>query len=189
MVKIYHADSVSLTSDAVLDLLERGQAQAVHFACHGTMTISDPDASALIMEDTPNNLTPPLVARQEVCDGLGSQHPLVFLNACEAAGTAASLSLVAGFPAAFLYAGAAALVSPLWAINDDCAHRIAEDFYKDVFTVADGKTLGATLRDLRARWEEERRLTFLAYVLYGDPLAKVEYKPDLSAAKISASGA
>ena len=34
-----------------------------------------------MLEDTPNDLTPLAIARSEVCDGLGSRHPLVFLNA------------------------------------------------------------------------------------------------------------
>lgn len=173
----YHAEPVALKSGDMLAFLEGGSAQAAHFACHGKMSISDPDASLLVMEDSPANLKPKHVARREVCDGLGSQHPLIFLNACEVGGTAASLSLVAGFPAAFLYAGAAALVSPLWAVNDAHAHRIAEDFYQQVFKAGAGKPLGAVLRDLRARWKEEAHLTFLAYVLYGDPLAHVSYEP------------
>ncbi|HET7865885.1 MAG TPA: CHAT domain-containing protein [Burkholderiaceae bacterium] len=173
----YHAEPVALKSGDMLAFLEGGGVQAAHFACHGKMSISDPDASLLVMEDSPANLKPKHVARREVCDGLGRQHPLIFLNACEVGGTAASLSLVAGFPAAFLYAGAAALVSPLWAVNDAHAHRIAEDFYQQVFKAGAGKPLGAVLRDLRARWKEEAHLTFLAYVLYGDPLAHVSYEP------------
>jgi len=176
MVDTYCADPVPLTSDALLDFLEKGRVQAVHFACHGNMSISDPDASRLVMEDTPNDLTPLAVARSEVCNGLGSEHPLVFLNACEVGGAATALSLVAGFPAAFLYAGAAALVSPLWAVNDEHARRIAEDFYREVFAAAGGRTIGEVLRDLRQRWQTEKHLTFLAYVLYGDPLARVVYQ-------------
>jgi hypothetical protein len=177
LVDTYHAEAVVLKSGHMLAFLESSGVQAAHFACHGKMSISDPDASLLVMEDSPANLKPRHVARREVCDGLGSQHPLIFLNACEVGGTAASLSLVAGFPAAFLYAGAAALVSPLWAVNDAHAHRIAEDFYQQVFKAGAGKPLGAVLRDLRVRWKEEAHLTFLAYVLYGDPLAHVSYEP------------
>jgi CHAT domain-containing protein len=177
LVDTYHAQAVALKSSPMLAFLECSNVQAAHFACHGKMSINDPDASLLVMEDSPANLKPKHVARREVCEGLGSQRPLIFLNACEVGGTAAALSLVAGFPAAFLYAGAAALVSPLWAVNDAHAHRIAEDFYRQVFQAGASKPLGAVLRDLRARWKEEAHLTFLAYVLYGDPLAHVSYEP------------
>jgi hypothetical protein len=177
MVDDYRAAPVPLMSDPMLDFLEHGAVQAVHLACHGKMSITDPDASVLVMEDTPNDLTPLSIARSEVCAGLGIQHPLVFLNACEVGAAAASMSLVAGFPAAFLYSGAAALVSPLWAVNDERARKIAEEFYREVFIAGGGKPLGAVLRDLRARWKEEKHLTYLAYVLYGDPMAKVDYRP------------
>ncbi|MHB8766010.1 MAG: CHAT domain-containing protein, partial [Deferrisomatales bacterium] len=176
LVDGYGAAPVPLVSDALLDFLEGGAAQAVHLACHGKMSITDPDASVLVMEDTPNDLTPLSIARSEVCEGLGVQHPLVFLNACEVGAAAASLSLVAGFPAAFLYSGAAALVSPLWAVNDERARGIAEEFYREVFVAGGGKPLGAALRDLRARWKQEKHLTYLAYVLYGDPMATVDYR-------------
>jgi hypothetical protein len=176
MVDTYHADDVPLTSDGLLDFLEGGTAQALHLACHGKMSITDPDASVLVMEDTPHDLTPLSVARSEVRKGLGSQHPLVFLNACEVGAAGASLSLVAGFPAAFLYAGASALVSPLWAVNDERAGKIAEEFYREAFVAGGGKPLGAVLRDLRARWKKEKHLTYLAYVLYGDPMARVDYQ-------------
>ena len=176
MLDTYHADDVPLTSDGLLDFLEGGTAQALHLACHGKMSITDPDASVLVMEDTPRDLTPMSVARNEVCNGLGSQHPLVFLNACEVGAAGASLSLVAGFPAAFLYAGASALVSPLWAVNDERARKIAEEFYREAFVAGGGKPLGAVLRDLRALWKKEKHLTYLAYVLYGDPMARVDYQ-------------
>ncbi|SEN30123.1 CHAT domain-containing protein [Nitrosospira multiformis] len=175
MVDTYRADEVPLTSERLRGFLEGGVAQALHIACHGQMSIIDPDASYLLMEDTPQKLTPLLVARHEVCNGFGRQHPLVFLNACDVGAIGASLSLVAGFPAAFLYAGASALVSPLWAINDERAQKIAEEFYREAFVASGGKPLGAVLRDIRARWKEEKHLTYLAYVLYGDPMAQVDY--------------
>lgn len=171
----YHARKVSLTSIALKQLLEGGQVQAVHLACHGKMSISAPNSSLLVLEDTPNDLKPLAVARSEVRRGLGRQHPLVFLNACEVGAAAASLSIVAGFPAAFLNAGAAAVISPLWAINDERAEQIAEEFYRDAFR--NGMPLGEILRNVRERWKSERHLTYLAYVLYGDPLARVDYNP------------
>ena len=176
MVETYHAEDVPLTSVGLRGFLEKGAAQVLHLACHGRMSIPHPDASELMLEDTPHVLTPMSVARYEVCNGFGKQHPLVFLNACEVGAAGASLSLVAGFPAAFLYAGASALVSPLWAVNDERAGKIAEEFYREAFVAGGGKPLGAVLRDLRARWKQEKHLTYLAYVLYGDPMARVDYQ-------------
>jgi hypothetical protein len=37
-------------------------------------------------------------------------------------------------------------------------------------------TLGSVMRDIRGRWAKEGNLTYLAYVLYGDPLARITYE-------------
>lgn len=176
LMETYEAEKVPLTKKRLVGFLDGGTAQALHLACHGQMLISDPNASKLIMEDTPHVLTPRLVMRREVWEGLGRQHPLVFLNACEVGSAGASLSLVAGFPRAFMRAGASALVSPLWTINDKRAAEIAKEFYREAFVAGGGKPLGAVLRDLRAHWKKEKHLTYLAYVLYGDPMARVDYQ-------------
>jgi hypothetical protein len=180
----HRATRVELRGEAVLDFLEGGTAHVVHFACHGQMSLQNPNDSILVMEDAPNHVRPTHVARGRVRDhGLGRQHPLVFLNACEVGGTAQALSLVAGFPAAFLQAGASALVSPLWVVNDERAFQIAREFYDTALAPGPPRPLGQLLRDVRARWEEEKHLTYLSYVLYGDPLAWV----DVSAAPGAAS--
>lgn len=177
LVDKYHARNIPLRSTALYDYLQRTDGdQALHLACHGRMSTTAPNTSELILEDNPQNLRPTVIARTEVRRGFGSQDPLVFLNACEVGGAAASLSLVAGFPAAFLHAGAAAVVCPLWAVNDQRALKIAETFYTDVMK-APGRSLGAVLRDIRAQWRDGAHLTYLAYVLYGDPLATVDYQP------------
>ncbi|TVR50853.1 MAG: CHAT domain-containing protein [Gemmatimonadales bacterium] len=170
----HRATPVALLGETVLDFLEHGTAQVVHFACHGRMSLQNPNASELVMEDA-KHVRPTHVARGQVRDqGLGRHHPLVFLNACEVGGAAEALSLVAGFPAAFLKAGASALVSPLWVVNDERAFEIARDFYQAALVPGGGRPLGQLLRDVRARWRDEGHLTYLAYVLYGDPLAWVD---------------
>lgn len=173
--KTYEAEDVPLTSHDLKHFFEEGSAQALHLACHGQMLIKNANASVLVMEDNPQNLQARWIARREVYEGFGRQHPFVFLNACEMGATAESLSLVAGFPAAFLGAGASALISPLWEVNDEHAKEVAEEFYLNAFVEGEGKPLGVVLRDLRARWKQEQHLTFLAYVLYGDPMARVNY--------------
>ncbi|HEV8552921.1 MAG TPA: CHAT domain-containing protein [Casimicrobiaceae bacterium] len=175
MMDTYRAEEVVLKSDPLLKFLKDGRVQALHFACHGKMSITNPLGSQLILEDTPNDLKPTMVNRPEVRRGLGSEHPMVFLNACEVGGGAASLTLVAGFPAAFLSAGASAVISPLWVVNDAHAKTIAATFYEQVLR-KDARPLGEVLREVHSRWRDEKHLTYLAYVLYGDPLAAVAYR-------------
>lgn len=174
LVQHCQAQSVPLRSGPLLHLLQTGQVQALHIACHGKMSITAPETSYLVLEDAPNRLKPTAIARTDVRRGIGRERPLVFLNACEVGGSAASLGLVAGFPGAFLAAGAGAVVCPLWAVSDERSARIAQDFYTAVMR-AEGATLGEVLREVRSTWRSQGHLTYLAYVLYGDPQARVHY--------------
>lgn len=174
----YQAQRVPLTSDGVMDFLQNGSAQALHFACHGSMSVKTPYKSRLLMEDHPQSITPPNISSYEVETGLGAQHPLVFLNACQAGATANGLSLVSGFPAAFLKAGASAVICPLWTVDDEQAHLISQLFYEAVFEQP-GITLGEIMQRIHQRWESEQQLTYLAYVLYGDPQTRVEFLPEI----------
>jgi hypothetical protein len=173
--QIYSAREVPLVSGELTAFLARGGAQVLHFACHGAMYVKDAMSSSLITEDA-EDLTARMVHRQEVRRGIGGDRPLVFLNACEVGGSAIALSLVAGFPNAFLYAGAAAVVSPLWVVADETAMKVAKEFYGAVLSAPPKATLGSVMRDIRGRWAKEGNLTYLAYVLYGDPLARITYE-------------
>ncbi|MBI5015874.1 MAG: CHAT domain-containing protein [Deltaproteobacteria bacterium] len=172
LVEAFGARPYGVTSDAVRAFLLEGKAEAVHFVCHGKMNAQTPDLSALILEDDVDTFQPPVVARQKVQRGLGAVHPLVFLNACQVGSQGAELSLMSGWPAAFLEMGASAFVAPLWTVNDERASEAAREFYDLVFG-PDAATLGEALQAIRSHWAQKRNLTFLAYVLYGDPTARV----------------
>ncbi|PWR00710.1 CHAT domain-containing protein [Leucothrix pacifica] len=174
----YQAEDIPLTSHDVLSFLQNGSAQAMHFACHGMMSVKTPYKSQLLMEDHPQSITPPAVSSYEVETGLGAEHPLIFLNACQAGATADQLSLVSGFPAAFLKAGASAVICPLWTVDDEQASIISKLFYGAAFEQP-GITLGEIMQKIHQRWESEQHLTYLAYVLYGDPQTRVTFVPEI----------
>ena len=174
----YQAEDIPLTSADVLSFLQNGSAQAMHFACHGSMSVKTPYKSQLLMEDHPQSLTPPNISSYEVEKGLGAEHPLVFLNACQSGAIANQLSLVSGFPAAFLKAGASAVICPLWTVDDEQAMVISKLFYEAAFEQP-GITLGEIMQKIHQRWESEQQLTYLAYVLYGDPQTRVEFHPEI----------
>ena len=174
----YQAEEIPLTSTDVLGFLQHGSAQAVHFACHGSMSVKTPYKSQLLMEDHPQSITPPNISSYEVETGLGAEHPLVFLNACQSGAIANQLSLVSGFPAAFLKAGASAVICPLWTVDDEQAMVISKLFYEAAFEQP-GITLGEIMQKIHQRWESEQQLTYLAYVLYGDPQTRVEFLPEI----------
>ncbi|MCF7964147.1 MAG: CHAT domain-containing protein [Methylobacter tundripaludum] len=172
----YRSQRIALNSATILDFLKNGTAQAVHFACHGQNSNKNSLLNELIMEDYPENITPLVINGWDVQNGLGKQHPIIFLNACQAAAAGNELGLIVGLPAAFLAAGASAVICPLWRISDEHAKEITEQFYLAAFAQS-GKTLGEILQTIREQWESKNHLTFLAYVLYGDPQAKINFNP------------
>jgi hypothetical protein len=166
------ATRYKLVSREVTQFLKEGKTQVVHFSCHGRMDQQVPSLSALLLEDDQVNFVPAVVITQSSQRGIGSQHPLVFLNACQVGGTGADLSFVTGWPGAFLTMGASAVIAPLWSVGDDSARSIAEQFYGFVINNSP-ISLGAALQNIRAQFKNNRNMTYLAYLLYGDPTAQI----------------
>jgi CHAT domain-containing protein len=76
--------------------------------------------------------------------------PFVFLNACQVGAGKQVLGDYAGLAAAFLRAGAAAVVAPLWNVDDGVASEIALEFYQRA--LADSPVpISEILRDIRSR--------------------------------------
>jgi chaperonin GroEL len=172
LVSGYSAVSKDLRRQQVEEFFRKGRSQAVHFSCHGSMNVDIPSDSALLLEDFPQFVTAYL-EDDDVRNGEGSERPLVFLNACQLAGAGPTLGLITGWPQTFLNVGASACVAPLWSVIDEKAKEASLEFYKLVFK--EGRTLGAALQELRKKWIEERSITFLSYVLYGDPMARIAW--------------
>jgi CHAT domain-containing protein len=79
---------------------------------------------------------------------------------------------VTGWPQAFLSMGASAVIAPLWSVHDQPAHDIAKQFYN--FIISNSPiSLGAALQDIRNQFKTTNDMTYLAYLLYGDPTAMV----------------
>jgi len=175
----YKAEEVPLQREKLLNFFHTGSAEIVHFSCHGGTDVQAADDATLFPEDDENGLKASLVSARETLEGLGTHRPLVFLNACQAAAAGTFLGMVFGWPQAFLRMGATACVAPFWKVVDAKAKDIAESFYQEVLVEpASGKPmqLGEALRRLRAQWKEKRSLTYLGYVLYGDPTTLLSWK-------------
>ena len=87
--------------------------------------------------------------------GLRTRRPLVFLNACHSGQVALSLTGLGGWADKFFReARASAFVGTLWEVSDDLAAEFARSFYT---ALADGKTLGAALREARLYIREQGR--------------------------------
>lgn len=167
----FSAFNVKMLRAEVKTFLETGIAEVVHFSCHGDMSAQQPEDSSLDLED--KKIKPGLVGRPETRSGIGKSRPLVFLNACQVGGSGKVLGLVFGWPQAFLNIGATACIAPLWSVIDENARDIAQDFYQMTLIDSPRKSLGEALQSIRQQWRAKRSLTYLGYVLYGDPTARI----------------
>jgi len=167
----FSAFNVKMLRAEVKAFLETGIAEVLHFSCHGDMSAQQPEDSSLELED--KKIKPGLVGRPETRLGIGKSKPLVFLNACQVGGAGKVLGLVFGWPQAFLNIGSTACIAPLWSVIDENARNIAEDFYQMTLIDSPPKSLGQALQSIRQQWRAKRSLTYLGYVLYGDPTARI----------------
>jgi hypothetical protein len=175
LVKNFKAVTYDVLDKVVDEFLLRGKAQVIHFSCHGRMNVQLPEQAVIELEDA--DLFAAKVWSTETRRGIGLQRPLVFLNACQTGTAGELLGFVFGWPQAFLRMGATACIAPLWSVIDESAKDVAADFYDLVLTSGDKKrtTLGEALRTIRSRWKEKKSLTYLGYVLYGDPTATLDW--------------
>jgi len=168
IVDAYGAAAVNATVQGVLDLL-RGTpaADLIHFAVHGTFDANH-GREGLILVD--GNALDPLAVRGTPMSGT----PFVFLNACQVGRGDQILGDHAGMADAFLFAGAAGVVAPLWSVDDRLARQIALHFYERALN---GDTAANILRTERAAFRESPETvssTYLAYQYFGHPALRLE---------------
>jgi CHAT domain-containing protein len=160
-------DLKDLLDASVMFNLDRiGGVDAVHFAGHGEVDPTRPWDAAIYLKDG-RALTPTFFRRSK----LGATHtPFIFLNACMVGSGGQMLGDFGGFPGNCLAGKFAALVAPLWAVNDSVAKSMAIEFYREAFQGPPGRSVAEILRDLRANYESNEPVpTYLAYVYYGSP--------------------
>jgi hypothetical protein len=151
-----------------------GDTHLFHFACHGSFEADNPDESKLRLAG--DFLRPSQISGVKQ-SGLQRARPLVFLNACHSGRVGAGLTRIGGWAQRFVECGASAFIGSLWEISDDLAIRFAVEFYNRLWGLS-----GHSPQPLGQAFSEARRVikaadpadpTWLAYVLYGDPEARV----------------
>jgi len=163
----YGAVPVDATTDKVLSCIDGiPRAEVLHFAVHGVYDTTT-TLRGLIMIDG-NPITPATILGSD----LTSTHPFVFLNACQVGTGEAVLGDYAGMAAAFIGAGAAGVIAPLWSVKDAIAREIAVSFYRESFQSQ--RTAAEVLRDERRKFGkavdgEVPSSTYLAYQFFGHP--------------------
>lgn len=159
------------TRDAVIGLFEGEQPVSLwHFACHSNYNDAFPDRSPLYLENngtlSPDDLVPSKIGRR-----LGTDRPLVFLNACRAGGLGLGLIGMAGWAKRLIEYRTGAIIAPLWTVSDEPARQFAQAFYEHARRP--GCTLAQAVRQARQtiRRQFPNDPTWLAYSLFAHPNA------------------
>jgi nucleoid DNA-binding protein len=163
----YAAASVDAETSTVLKCLQGDpEADILHFAVHGQYDPAGTQDGLALVDG--QMLDPDQVGAYKL-----SRRPFVFLNACQVGSGSKVLGDYAGMAASFLSVDAAAVIAPLWSVNDKIARAIACSFYEK--TLRDGRPPAEVLM-------EERRAigapgatsgTHLAYQFFGHPLMRL----------------
>lgn len=149
----------------VAKAMQSGAYDCWHFSGHGVAHQSEPNRSRIILED--NEVMHPEDISGTVCN-MGKPNPLVFLNACQTGRGAFSLTHVGGWAARFLKAGVGAFVGTYWSVQDDSAYLFCKTFYGELLK---GSNVGDATRKARLSIRKSGDPTWLAYTVYGDPIA------------------
>jgi hypothetical protein len=161
LARRFNGQRVAASLSAVLPHLEAADAQVFHFAVHGVSRARSARDGLYLIDG--EYLEPTTVFGLEF-----ENSPFVFLNACEVATGQEVLGAYAGLAAAFVSVGAAAVIAPLWEIDDASAGDLALELYD---RCASGETPADVLREARQTFRPgARSATFIAYQLFGHPL-------------------
>jgi len=177
--KRFGATEVPAEAEAVYDLLERpGSFDLLHFACHGAADAADIGTARLEMPGKPRldgSLSEEDVlattVRHEAELRADGMQPIVVLNACQSGRSGYTLKGMGGFAEAFIEAGAGVFVGSSWSIGDAPAFSFMNEFYAQLIDAR--KPLATAAAAARKKARDDGDATWLAYVVYGHPRAKV----------------
>ena len=175
---LFGATAVPPVADTLRSLLaEPGAFDLLHFACHGEAEHDAPAEARLLLETrTPGDrrsfayLGLSEVEQFANLVGPDDARPVVVVNACQTGRGGTLLTSLGGFAQAFLRAGAGAFVAALWSVGDAEASTFIRSFYD---ALAAGEPLGEATRKARAEAQAFGDATWLAYVVYGHPDARL----------------
>jgi hypothetical protein len=142
-----------------------GQYDGWHFTGHGFFRGSVPDLSSIYLDEKEELIPPDLAGEAK---RMGRPRPLVFLNACYTGQSGLSLTDAGGWAPHFLRAGAGAFLGTLWPIRDSRSREFARAFYNGFIG---GLPLAEAVREARRAICSEDDPTWLAYTVFGHPLA------------------
>jgi hypothetical protein len=152
------------TRNSFIAALRRGY-DIVHYSGHAFFDNVLPGRSGLVLSDD-------VLTASDVRFMLDfTRSPIIYANACLAGRIKSVSSRFTGLAAAFLRAGAAGYVSPLWSIDDRDAAALAMAYYEALLTQR--LPIGECLRVAKLAQAKSRSITWASYVLYGDPTLRI----------------
>lgn len=152
--------------DAILDALERNA--IAHIACHGFFDQEQPHRSRLLVAGT-ENATGEVTLEQIQTRDL-SRLGLAILASCWTASAAVLPGQeVVSLPAAFLRAGARAVMAPLWEVDDAMSGAFMADFYRASLRYSSARALAEVQRTWLKENAREKGMAFhwAGHVHYG----------------------
>ncbi|MGI9059979.1 MAG: CHAT domain-containing protein [Ktedonobacteraceae bacterium] len=152
----------------VYNALASGEYDGWHFTGHGGYRASDPNRSAIYLENRETFKPEQLVG---VVTNLGASRPLVFLDACQIGRSGMSLTDIGGWAKQFLFAGAGAFIGPYWSVYDQPACDFAKELYKRLLV---GLSIGKAVQEARLAIKATGDPTWLAYTVFADPFARAD---------------
>lgn len=159
--------SLSEVKALLHDGLKDEHVAIMHFAGHGQVSPGNPGFSSVMLED--GLLQAVVVGAREV--RLGERDgPLVVFNACEVGATGESLGATGGWAEVFLQRQFRGVIAPLWAVYDEDAVVVVGELFEAIVTRRE--RVGEALRAIREA-HAATSPTFLAYLYYGDVMARL----------------
>jgi len=154
--------------DASLDeLIKRwGDCDLIHLACHASWDPHQPEFTALLLSPAGGD-----DGRLEVHDLFALDHDLllsqVVLSACQTSlGLGADLI---GLTTGFLYAGAPAVISSLWRVDDHSTSELMLAFYRNLLTSSRVEALRQAQSDLKRAARHSHPYHWAPFKLIGSP--------------------
>lgn len=179
--ELFKATPVKARAREVQKLLRTpGGFDLLHFGGHAEAA-GDGQADARLLLDqlddgtTENALFATTVAQIAQLESDG-QRPIVVLNACESARMNRSFASMGGFASAFVSRGAGVFIGTHWSVGDAPARTFIEAFYESFAkpkTGAKALPLREAVQKARQAAREGGDATWLAYVVYGHPHARI----------------
>ncbi|KAF5416054.1 MAG: hypothetical protein C5S48_04200 [Candidatus Methanogaster sp.] len=156
----------------------------LHFSCHGFYNWQDVMGSGLVLANHD------ILTLSEIISGLNLDTArLVTLSACETGMTDIKQSPdeFIGLPTGFLQAGAAGVISTLWAVNDAATSLLIKHFYREhlekglppdqALRSAQRWLRGATRKELGKTYKSIDHEAYREFVMNGDPGDKAYTNP------------